>query len=206
MQRPPHLDLFPHPRHSPRPASLPTPPTEAPTASAVLNPHFTKPLTAPMSPTTRFGSYDRRVSRSSFAPSASSDDAKRFVLDNNAHPTKYMHFWDQLNDKHGLPRPNHSEHQVKQDPTGTLKSTFLPFLPSQTLLTRNRLAWEYELPRFLWPPIKENAKMLDPTLKIRWGRENGYVQITNIGKALFANLKMVVCSIADQLSDCSPNF
>jgi len=45
----------------------------------------------------------------------------------------------------------------------------------------------------MWPPIKENAKNLDASLKFRWGRENGYVQITNIGKALrIQNLKMVI--------------
>jgi hypothetical protein len=54
-------------------------------------------------------------------------------------------------------------------------------------------AWEYELPEHLWPPVKETAKNQDASLKIRWGRENGYVQITNIGKALLIqNLKMVL--------------
>lgn len=44
----------------------------------------------------------------------------------------------------------------------------------------------------MWPPVKETAKCQDTSLKIRWGRENGYVQITNIGKALLIqNLKMV---------------
>jgi len=205
MQRPPRLDLFPSHRHSPAPASLSIPPTETTTASASSNSHFAKPLNAPMSPTTRFGSYSRRPSRSSFATSAS-DDPKCFVVDDNVHPTKYMHFWDKLTDKYGLSRPNYSEHQVKQDPTGTLKSTFRPFLQSQTLLTRNLLAWEYELPQCLWPPIKENAKMLDPTLKIRWGRDNGYVQITNICKALNPHSKMVICSPAGELSDCSRSF
>jgi hypothetical protein len=60
------------------------------------------------------------------------------------------------------------------------------------LFTINSLAWEYQLPERLWPPVKETAKCQDASLKIRWGRENGYVQITNIGKALLIpNLKMV---------------
>jgi hypothetical protein len=121
MQRPPRLDLF-APRHSASPAPLPTPPTERTTVPAHSNFTFAKPLSAPMSPTTRFGLYGRRISRA-FATTSASDDAKCFVLDSNAHPTKYMHFYDELDNKHGLARPNKSEHQVKQDPTGTLKST-----------------------------------------------------------------------------------
>jgi hypothetical protein len=126
MQRPPHLDLFPpahHPRYSPSPAPLPTPPTETTTApGAHSHPTFAKPHSAQMSPTTRYGVHHRRVYRSSFSTSASSDEGKYFVLDDDAHPTKYMPYWDDLENKYDLPRPNQSEHQVKQDPTGTLKS------------------------------------------------------------------------------------
>lgn len=132
MQRPPHLDLFPS-RHSQSPAPLPTPPTEQKTSSAILNSTFAKEPPAIMSPTTRFGSYGRRVSRSSFATSSSSDGAKSFVLDTDAHPNKYMHFYDRLDNKHGLAPPSQSEHQVKQDPTGTLKSTFPSTFPRYSI-------------------------------------------------------------------------
>lgn len=129
----------------------------------------------------------RRASRASFGTTTSADDAKKFIFETDASPKKYMHYFETLPEHFGLSCPNKAEHQVKQDPSGTLKST----IPIR-FIAINLIAWEYELPEHLWPPVKENAKTQDGSLKIRWGRENGYVQITNIGKALLIpNLKMV---------------
>ena len=114
-----------------------------------------------------------------------------FVREHDASETKYMHHFDKLVEKLDVIGPMGAEHQVKQDPTGTLKSI------DPLLSTGLIAAWEYQLPEHLWPPIKETAKSQDATLKIRWSRENGYVQITNIGKALgIPNLKMVRHPIA----------
>ena len=179
MQRPPRLDSFS--RISLSPTSLPTPPESSKIPferSGTMSPVSTRYNATP--------AY-RRASRASFGTTTSADEAKTFVLESDASANKYMHHFDDLTDHHELPRPNKAEHQVKQDPSGTLKSTIPIYF-----IAINLIAWEYQLPEHLWPPVKENAKTLDGSLKIRWGRENGYVQITNIGKALLIpNLKMV---------------
>jgi hypothetical protein len=49
------------------------------------------------------------------------------------------------------------------------------------------IAWEYELPSELWTKHDDKAKTQELTpVKIRWGSENGYVLVTEIGKALCA--------------------
>jgi hypothetical protein len=73
----------------------------------------------------RYSSY-RKPSRGSGNWNSSirntSDDAKCFVMAEDVHPTKYMHFFDQLESELDVKGPTKSEHQVKQDPSGTLKS------------------------------------------------------------------------------------
>lgn len=49
------------------------------------------------------------------------------------------------------------------------------------------VAWEYDLPSELWTKHHDKSKVQEVTpLKIRWGSENGYVLVTEIGKALYA--------------------
>ena len=170
---------------SPPPTPLSTP------RESSTQPSFEHPAT--MSPvSTRYSSAatSRKPSRSSYSSATHRasvvDDCKNFAFENDASTAKYMHYFDKVRDL-DITGPQAAEHQVKQDPSGTLKS-IIPFICA--LLTV--LAWEYQLPESLWPPVKETAKCQDASLKIRWGRENGYVQITNIGKALLIpNLKMV---------------
>ena len=180
MQRPPRLDSFS--RISPSPTPLLTPPE-----SSIKSPFDSSSAMSPVS--TRYSTTPvyRRASRASFGTATSAEDAKSFIFESDASPNKYMHYFDSITEHLELSRPNKAEHQVKQDPSGTLKST----IPNSSIAI-NVIAWEYQLPEHLWPPVKENAKTQDGSLKIRWGRENGYVQITNIGKALLIpNLKMV---------------
>jgi hypothetical protein len=56
---------------------------------------------------------------------ATSEEARSFVFEKDASPEKYMHYYDQLEGDLDVTPPQTSEHQVKQDPTGTLKSTGL---------------------------------------------------------------------------------
>jgi hypothetical protein len=53
---------------------------------------------------------------------AAAEDARTFVREKDAQPSKYMHYFNQLTEKLDVLGPTSSEHQVKQDPSGTLKS------------------------------------------------------------------------------------
>jgi hypothetical protein len=49
------------------------------------------------------------------------------------------------------------------------------------------VAWEYQLPQELWTKNDDKSKPQEYTpVKIRWGSLNGYVLLTDIGKALCA--------------------
>jgi len=66
----------------------------------------------------------RKASRGSYGAGirSASDDTKLFVFESDASSDKYMHYYDQLSDKLDVPKPTAVEHQVKHDPSGTLKS------------------------------------------------------------------------------------
>jgi hypothetical protein len=67
----------------------------------------------------------RRTSSAIRAEKLVHDDAKSFVLESNASPEKYMHHFKGLTEKLDVKGPTSSEHQVKQDPTGKLRSLSL---------------------------------------------------------------------------------
>jgi hypothetical protein len=121
MQRPTRLDSFS--RISPSPTPLPTPPE-----SSIKSPSERSGTMSPVS--TRYSTVPgyRRPSRASFGTATSADDAKSFIFESDASPNKYKHHYDTLTDHLELLRPNKAEHQVKQDPSGTLKSTIPIFL------------------------------------------------------------------------------
>ena len=123
MQCLPRLDSFS--RISPSPTPLPTPPE-----SSLKSPFERSGTMSPVS--TRYNAAPgyRRASRASFGTTTSADDAKKFIFETNASPKKYMHYFETLTEHFGLSCPNKAEHQVKQDPSGTLKST-IPFVLSQ---------------------------------------------------------------------------
>lgn len=116
MQRPTRLDF--DSRTAPSSTSLPTPPESA--TQSPFDPRNMSPLETRPSPY-------RKTSRGSYSAGirAHSDDTKLFVLESDASEHKYMHYYDQLNDRLDVPRPTAAEHQVKHDPSGTLKSTRL---------------------------------------------------------------------------------
>lgn len=81
-----------------------------------------------MSPSqTRHVASPRKVSRSYNAPTARvvADDARSFVFERDASPGKYWHHFNEITEPLDVGPPSTSEHQVKQDPSGTLKSTIV---------------------------------------------------------------------------------
>jgi len=116
MQPLQRLDVCP--RISPSPTPLLTPPE-----SSIKSPFERSNSMSPVS--TRFttaASY-RRPSRGSYSGTSSAEEAKTFVLEKDASEQKYMHYFGQLSSRLDVSGPQSSEHQVKQDPSGTLKST-----------------------------------------------------------------------------------
>jgi hypothetical protein len=112
MERPTHIEF--NPRITPSPTPLPTPPEQT---TSSLDKHSMSPVQTRPSPY-------RKLSRGT-QPTAirnTADDAKTFVLSPHAYPGKYRHYFDQLEERLDVDGPTSSEHQVKQDPSGTLKS------------------------------------------------------------------------------------
>jgi hypothetical protein len=102
-------------RTAPSPTPLPTPPD-----SATQSPFDRRT----MSPVEGRPSPYRKASRGSSSAGirSASDDTKLFMFESDASTDKYMHYYDQLSDRLDVPRPTAVEHQVKHDPSGTLKS------------------------------------------------------------------------------------
>lgn len=121
MQRPPHLDLYSR-------NSLSPPPLQTPPDSSTNPPSERSNSMSPV--TTRYtttSSY-RRPSRTSYGGTTSAEEAKSFTLEKDASEEKYMHYFEQLDHHLDIGPPQSSEHQVKQDPSGTLKSTIPRFM------------------------------------------------------------------------------
>jgi hypothetical protein len=113
MQRPSHIEF--NPRITPSPTPLPTPPEQ--TETSRLDRQSMSPVQTRPSPY-------RKLSRGT-QPTAvrnTVDDAKTFVVGHHDYPGKYRHHFDQLDEPLDVEGPTSSEHQVKQDPSGTLKS------------------------------------------------------------------------------------
>ena len=91
-----------------------------------------------MSPVaTRYSSASssRKPSRSSYSSATHRatviEDGRTFVYERDASPVKYMHYFEKVRDL-DITDTQAAEHQVKQDPSGTLKSIIPIFC---TLLT-----------------------------------------------------------------------
>jgi hypothetical protein len=89
-----------------------------------------------MSPVaTRYSSASscRKPSRNSYSSATHRtsvvDDGRNFLYEQDASAAKYMHYFDKIRDL-DIVGPQAAEHQVKQDPSGTLKSIF-PCICSQ---------------------------------------------------------------------------
>src|SRR5216117_2733288 len=85
-------------------------------------------LMSPISTRHNMSNSSRRPSRASFGTVSSADDARNFVLEKDASPSKYMHYFTDITHDLDVIGPFESDHQVKQDPSGTLKSNNPSFL------------------------------------------------------------------------------
>jgi len=120
MQRPQSLDYNSRFSISPPPTPLPTP------LQSSTQPPFERSST--MSPVaTRYSSASscRKPSRNSYSSATHRtslvDDGRNFIYEQDASTSKYMHYFDKSRDLE-IVAPQAAEHQVKQDPSGTLKS------------------------------------------------------------------------------------
>ena len=124
MQRTSHIEF--NPRTTPSPTPLPTPPEQ--TETSLLDRHSMSPVQTRPSPY-------RKLSRGT-QPTAvrnTADDPKSFIVGHHDYPGKYRHYFDQLEEALDVEGPTSSEHQVKQDPSGTLKSIALHHIADNSL-------------------------------------------------------------------------